>query len=105
MTKQEAHKAIISEVETINFCGHCLCRECKECEKEQAKEEALQALEQEGEANILIIKSLVAMKHEQFENIRKEILAQAASGVVMIPPCFEVEIWHRGRTQNEGQQN
>lgn len=47
MTITEAREAIIAEIETINFCGHCLCMECKTCEKEKAREAALQKM-QEG---------------------------------------------------------
>lgn len=44
MTKQEALEAIIKDVETMNFCGYCLEMKCDACEKESAREAALQAL-------------------------------------------------------------
>lgn len=45
MTKQEALEAIIKEVDTTNFCGYCLEMKCNACEKESARESALQALQ------------------------------------------------------------
>lgn len=45
MTTTEAREAIISEIKTINFCGHCLCMECKTCKKDKARKEALRNLQ------------------------------------------------------------
>lgn len=57
MTKHEAHCAILEEIATINFCGHCLEMKCSTCEKEQARKEAIakmRANEQDKRENDLI---------------------------------------------------
>lgn len=49
MNAEEAREAIIKEIEMINFCGHCLEMNCKTCEKEKTRKNALQKLDQTTE--------------------------------------------------------